>query len=371
MIYNLHIDDIGLVKVEDFTNFFDLSRSPYVGEIFFLFDLDGDEKLNFEEFVVSLCNYCSMEQTELSLLSFHLLDKNCSGELSEKEIISLLEIVYGRRKTNQLRMQYLMDAATDKRKGANTIQLNEFLALNRKSPLLMYPSMHIHTVLREKTLGGLAWDRVQESRRIKGEVKVDGVAACIEKLQARQERIRASFNGWKKMEDECAEGGERRKSSVNSVSKVQMNMQLEGLAKERRRSSASSASSSSSLNSAPQENASVSRRRSSSVAPMPDLLAEQTAGERRKSSVSSVASNEAEIDDASGVCAEGKRRNSSTTSTEIKTVTMGTAGPKRNYSVAPNYKEVYNKSLEKEEEQQKTSHKRGSRRTSSVAPSKT
>lgn len=357
------------MKVEGFTKFFDLSRSPYVGEIFFLFDLDGDEKLNFEEFVVSLCNYCSMDQTELSLLSFHLLDKNCSGELSEKEIISLLEIVYGRRKTNQLRMQNLIDAATDKRKGADTIQLNEFLNLNRKSPLLMYPSMHIHNVLREKTLGGSAWDRVQDSRRIKGEVKVDGVAACIEKLQARQERIRVSFNGWKKMEDEGSDG-ERRKSSLNSVSKVQMNMQLEGLAGERRRSSVSFTSSPASPESALEESTSTNRRRSSSVAPMPDLQEDRAAGERRKSSVSSVVNGQVGGNEASDPAAEGGRRRSSAASSENEVITMGTAGPKRKYSVAPNYKEVYNRSLEKEE-QERGSHKRGSRRRSSVAPSKT
>jgi serine/threonine-protein phosphatase 2B regulatory subunit len=91
------LDKGGTIDVVELLTVLDVERTRFTERVFSIFDEDQSGKIDFNEFVLSLWNYCTLTRVTLGMFAFDLYDRDSSGLLEEKDILMMLRDIYGKK----------------------------------------------------------------------------------------------------------------------------------------------------------------------------------------------------------------------------------------------------------------------------------
>ena len=165
-------DGGGSVSDTEFYTFFRLDESKFTNRAFFLFDKDATGEIDFEEFVLAVWNFCTIEGDDLVRFCFNLYDSDGGGTLDAHELKELVQAVLGEKidhdgkKATEL-MSYL---TLDSNGEANLKAFREF---SRNKPEALDPCYVLQRRLRARIVGDAFWMSLARKRKamIRGELK--------------------------------------------------------------------------------------------------------------------------------------------------------------------------------------------------------
>lgn len=141
-----------------------LENSKLTTEVLKGFDIDGDNRLNFKEFVVNMWYFIVKDLESVAEYTFDFYDTDRSGELTKPEIFKMIEEVYGYKAINTTVRLFIEDM--DGRDQNRKISKREFTAHCKSYPQIIYPAMEVQSHLRAKIGGEKFWKRlIDESKR--------------------------------------------------------------------------------------------------------------------------------------------------------------------------------------------------------------
>ncbi len=90
-------DKKGSIELQELLNFLDIENTSFTNRAFSIFDANASGKIDFREFILSLWNYCTLTKATLDIFTFDLYDEDSSGELGHKEVVQMVEDLYGKK----------------------------------------------------------------------------------------------------------------------------------------------------------------------------------------------------------------------------------------------------------------------------------
>ena len=170
-------DNGGDIDMHEFYVFFDLSETPFVDRTFQLFDRDDSGKIDFEEFVCAVWNFCSTARDALIPFAFNLYDLDGSKDLDPDEVKLLVAEILGDEGTNdeeqaigggdftdsyKVNVDALMKLLKPSKNGL--IDVKAFTKFVMKAPQAMKPAYELQEVLRARVLGEAFWKAAMRKR---------------------------------------------------------------------------------------------------------------------------------------------------------------------------------------------------------------
>ena len=123
--------------------------------VFAIFDYDNSGDITFEEFCVAAWNSFTLDDSALPMFAFRLFDKDNSGALSANELRKMLKIVCGKNeKTIEVANKYIKENDVNE---DGLISASEFLAITKRSQLIMFPAFQMRDHMRHRILTYSRW----------------------------------------------------------------------------------------------------------------------------------------------------------------------------------------------------------------------
>ncbi len=157
----IDLDGSGSIDSEEFFEILEENRSPFTDALFALIDLDGSGTIEFEEYVMVCVTYCMYTRKDILKFVFDVFDKDGSGTIDEKEFIQLCNTVNNAAPLfpgNFAEAIAQFDTNDD-----GLIDFNEFMELDKRYPLVLFPAFRLQDRMMKKTLGEREWVRVHEN----------------------------------------------------------------------------------------------------------------------------------------------------------------------------------------------------------------
>jgi Ca2+-binding EF-hand superfamily protein len=157
----IDVDNSGNIDPEEFFESMDEARSMLTDELFRVMDLDGNQRIEFDEFVAVSLVYCMYTKDDILKFCFDLFDLDSGGTIDEKEFIEMCKNVNSGDPlfTGNFRNALLsFDLNAD-----GLIDFDEFKALNDRYPLVLHPAFRMQDKLQKNTLGEHVWVKVMEN----------------------------------------------------------------------------------------------------------------------------------------------------------------------------------------------------------------
>ena len=155
-----------------FLQFFSLQHFAFGERLFHIFDMGLDGQIDFEEYVVSLWDWCTLDQAAFPTMAFRLIDRGPQDKLGADEISRLMESLYERRRSNDSRVEEVLKvfaaAADGPKSPRRTITFNELQERRSLAPALLFPVHFAQGALRTAALGTRFWERLSERRKFGG-----------------------------------------------------------------------------------------------------------------------------------------------------------------------------------------------------------
>lgn len=85
-------DRSGSISTNELLTFLKLDDCRFSKRIFSIFDESCNNSIEFQEFVVTLWNYCTLSKSSLVLFTFDLYDRSSSGSLKNEDLIGILQV---------------------------------------------------------------------------------------------------------------------------------------------------------------------------------------------------------------------------------------------------------------------------------------
>jgi Ca2+-binding EF-hand superfamily protein len=165
-------DGGGSVSDTEFYTFFRLDESKFTNRAFFLFDKDGTGEIDFEEFVLAVWNFCTIEGDDLARFCFNLYDTDGGGTLDSQELKELVQAVLGEKidHDGKKATEFMSYLTLDKNGEANLKQFREFA---RIKPEALEPCYVLQRRLRARIVGDAFWMSLARKRKamIRGELQ--------------------------------------------------------------------------------------------------------------------------------------------------------------------------------------------------------
>jgi Ca2+-binding EF-hand superfamily protein len=156
----IDLDGSGSIDSEEFFEILEENRSPFTDALFALIDLDGSGTIEFEEYCMVCITYCMYTRKDILKFVFDCFDKDGSGTIDEKEFITLCNTVNNAAPLfpgNFAEAIAQFDTNDD-----GLIDFNEFMELDKRYPLVLFPAFRLQDRMMKKTLGEREWVRVHE-----------------------------------------------------------------------------------------------------------------------------------------------------------------------------------------------------------------
>lgn len=147
----LYLSGSGGIGLEEFYNFYGITRSKFVDRLFGEFDLDGSENLSFEEFVVGVWNFCTLNFTRLCKYSMDIFDVDHKMTINKYQCDALVRMVHNSPET-PASMQAIVSEITEE------MNLQDFTAFAEKHESLLRPVVQVQANLRNRLLGLNFWE---------------------------------------------------------------------------------------------------------------------------------------------------------------------------------------------------------------------
>jgi len=156
----IDLDGSGSIDSEEFFEILEENRSPFTDALFALIDLDGSGTIEFEEYCMVCLTYCMYTRKDILKFVFDCFDKDGSGTIDEKEFIHLCNTVNNAAPLfpgNFAEAISQFDTNDD-----GLIDFNEFMELDKRYPLVLFPAFRLQDRMMKKTLGEREWVKVHE-----------------------------------------------------------------------------------------------------------------------------------------------------------------------------------------------------------------
>ena len=101
----------GYLSKEEFLQIEALQQNPLVNRVLEIFDDDGNDKIDFSEFVEALSIFCANDDAEKEAkvkFAFRIYDVNNDGYISNGDLFRILKIMVGDN-LNDTQLQQLVD----------------------------------------------------------------------------------------------------------------------------------------------------------------------------------------------------------------------------------------------------------------------
>ena len=139
----LDSDNSGVIDVNEFivTN---CITSEIFGELVFsLFDANKSGKLDFEEYLIAIWNYCSLSKDGLAKFAFDIFDVDNSGSLTIEEIKDVISIIWGNE--NNDRVAKVLKSLNGIKQSSLNEQLTseQFIETSKRFPNLLFPVFEV------------------------------------------------------------------------------------------------------------------------------------------------------------------------------------------------------------------------------------
>ena len=181
-------DGSGEISLPEFYQYFGkdngIEQTIFTDKVFLIFDEDGSGEIDFREFVLACWNFASYDMKALQHFAFNMFDTDSSGYMEEDEVRQLVQEVYGRKYSDNVRVQGVLEKIDSD--GDGRVSKTEFDEFCRKYPILMWPAFVVQQALR-KHLGGDKWWRTQQDQRSKA-WRSSSVFEILAKLDDQQYR---------------------------------------------------------------------------------------------------------------------------------------------------------------------------------------
>eukprot|EP00736_Rhodelphis_marinus_P010772 Rmarinus@m.7424 len=148
-ISSAEVDD-GVIDKAEFQKSLGLRDGLFVDRMFGLFDANGDQEINFREFIVGLSVFCPRAEVKDKMkFSFQVYDFDGDGYITKEELKQMLEATLVEnnlsltgQQVDDLVTATFQEADTD---GDGTISFEEYCAMVEKHPT-MIQNMTIHSI---------------------------------------------------------------------------------------------------------------------------------------------------------------------------------------------------------------------------------
>lgn len=135
-------DDDGLIDKSEFQKALGLKRNLFVDRMFELFDINGDQNINFQEFVAGLSTFTTRAKPEeKTRFSFRMYDFNGDQKIDKSELGRMLQATIDENKLDitAAQAQKLIDDTFEEAKTREEgfISLDEYTAMVNKKPQLL------------------------------------------------------------------------------------------------------------------------------------------------------------------------------------------------------------------------------------------
>merc|ERR1719334_2740143 len=91
-------DNDGLLTKKEFLEIKELKQNPLVGRVLSVFDIDGNDCVDFKEFITALSVFCGTGEEnvrEKLNFAFQIYDVNSDGYISNGDLFHVLKIMVG------------------------------------------------------------------------------------------------------------------------------------------------------------------------------------------------------------------------------------------------------------------------------------
>ncbi|KAG9403821.1 hypothetical protein AC1031_005314 [Aphanomyces cochlioides] len=131
-------------------------------------DKDDSGKVDFEEFVLSLWNFCSFTRESLVRYAFSLYDSDGSGDIDVDEAEHFVHEMWGDNWHSNKNAESIMAKLRAIAKANDGyIPIENFVVFAHDHPLLMFPAFQIQHDMVEKILGEHFWTKIADQREKK------------------------------------------------------------------------------------------------------------------------------------------------------------------------------------------------------------
>ena len=165
-------DGGGSVSDTEFYTFFRLDASKFTNRAFFLFDKDGTGEVDFEEFVLAVWNFCTIEGADLVKFCFNLYDSDGGGTLDKDELKDMVQSILGEKVDHDgKRATALMSGLKLDENGEANIKA--FKTFAKMTPEALEPCYVLQRRLRARIVGEAFWRSLARKRKamIRGELE--------------------------------------------------------------------------------------------------------------------------------------------------------------------------------------------------------
>lgn len=163
----LDSDNSGEVEVEEFIIHNEIASDIFGELVFTLFDQNKSGKLDFQEYVIAVWNYCTLPKDGLARFAFDIFDVDNSGTLTFPEIKEAVDMIWGFKGNDRvtLAMKHLIE------NNNREISGTDFIDIAKHFPILLFPVFEVQDKLRKKCMGEYAWSRLTNQRYVDFEKK--------------------------------------------------------------------------------------------------------------------------------------------------------------------------------------------------------
>ena len=155
----------GFINQTEFFRMLNLKSTAFTKRIFGLFDANGNDEVDFGEFVTMCWSYMCMSKYAMILLAFALYDADDSGDVEASEVREMLGELeadpnFDTRMVSDLNLDKV--SLGDNRKLRITLETFTLFAL--KHPSVLYPALRVQEDFRQKVGGVGFWSAICSRR---------------------------------------------------------------------------------------------------------------------------------------------------------------------------------------------------------------
>lgn len=157
---DIDIDGSGNIDTEEFFEACGEARSPITDRLFATIDLDSSGTIEFEEFIRVLATYCMFTKDDILRFCFETFDKDGSNAIDEQEFVELCKHVNNASPTYPGNFKNALENFDVNEDGL--IDYAEFIELERRYPLILFPAFRLQDSLQSFSLGSRKWLKIIE-----------------------------------------------------------------------------------------------------------------------------------------------------------------------------------------------------------------